>query len=107
MSSKKKPVSKNPWAGLTNEELLYLFYRIDDIRTKIETGLENHKFSKIITDLSGERLISKSLSYKDVEEYKKEEHYILLQSVFSKLKSLAPLIEESDISMKKLAEKLK
>lgn len=93
--------------GLSNEELLLIFYRFDKYLSTLNNNLDNNRVTKVMNTPYGDATAVVSVPKEQVEKFKKTQYYTLVNSVVDKLKPIVELIEECDPSMKELAKEIK
>jgi len=93
--------------GLTNEELLLIFYRFESYLTTLNNNLDNNRTTKVVNTPLGNATAIVNVPQEHVDKFKKTQYYTLVNSVVDKLKPIVELIEECDPSMKELAKEIK
>ncbi len=92
--------------GLSNEEILFLYFRTKEYVDKVNTSLEKKMIATPHETPVGPATKVRVLSDADVEKVKASEYYIIANQVISKLEPVAELISEST-EYEKLVETLK
>jgi hypothetical protein len=93
--------------GLTNEELIMVYYRFEKYLTDMDKNLEKNMISKNVDTPFGNGIAMISVPEEHVEQFKKTQYYGLINSIVAKLKPIVELIEECDAAMKELAQEVK
>lgn len=93
--------------GLTNEEIIMIYYRFDKYLTGLNTNLDKNMISKNVDTPFGNGIALISVPEAHVQEFKKTQYYGILNSIVAKLKPIVDLIEECDPAMKELAQEVK
>jgi glutathione synthase/RimK-type ligase-like ATP-grasp enzyme len=95
------------YKGLTNEEIIMIYYRFDKYLTGLKTNLDKNMISKNVDTPFGNGIALISVPEEHVEQFRQTQYYGLLNSIVEKLKPIVNLIEECDPTMKELAEEVK
>ena len=93
--------------GLTNEEIIMIYYRFDKYLTGLKLNLEKNMISKNVETPFGNGIAMISVPEEHVDQFKQSQYYGLLNSIVAKLKPIVELIEEFDETMKELAQEVK
>jgi len=93
--------------GLTNEEIIMIYYRFDKYLTGLKLNLEKNMISKNVETPFGNGIVTISVPEEHVDQFKQSQYYGLLNSIVAKLKPIVELIEEFDETMKELAQEVK
>jgi hypothetical protein len=97
----------NIYQGLSNEEIIMIYYRFDKYLTNMNSNLEKNMISKHVETPFGNGIAMITVPVEHVEKFKATQYYELLNSIVAKLKPIAELLEDCDPSMKELAETIK
>ena len=95
------------YGGLTNEELIMVYYRFNKYLTGLNDNLDKKMISKSVDTPFGNGIALVSIPEDHVNQFKGTQYYELLNSIVAKLKPIVDLIEECDPAMKELAERVK
>lgn len=95
------------YKGLTNQELIMIYYRFSKYLTGLNTNLDKNIMSKNVETPFGSGIAMIPVPPEHVTEFKQSQYYELLNSIVAKLKPIVDLIEECDPAMKELAETIK
>jgi hypothetical protein len=95
------------FADLTNEELVLVYYRIDNYFNTLNKNLEKNVISKQVETPMGITTSIKEIPKEHVEQFKKSHYYKTLNNVMKKLKPVIAIIEECDDTVIKKLEQLK
>jgi hypothetical protein len=93
--------------GLTNEELIMIYYRFDKYLSGLNVNLDKNVISKQIETPIGSGIALVKIPDEHVQMFKESQYYELLNSIVTKLKPIVSLIEECDPALKILAEEIK
>jgi hypothetical protein len=99
-------MTTDAYKGLTNEEILMIYYRFKRYLDKLEENFKTGRISEPIDTPMGPGVAFKQIDSAYIEEFKQSENYIIAVSVVDKLKPIAEMIEEVP-EMKELASKLR
>jgi hypothetical protein len=95
------------YGGLTNAELLLIYFRFKKYLENLDSNLDQQQISKPIDTPMGKGVAFKKVSSEHVERFKKTEYYKLTRLVVEKLEPIAEIIIECDESLKSLADELR
>lgn len=98
---------KSDYSGLTNEELIMIYYRFEKYLNNLNENLDNNRVTKTVETPFGNGLQVTNVPKEHVEKFKTTQYYSLLNSVVNKLKPIVDLIEECDPKLKQLGEVVK
>jgi hypothetical protein len=105
MATKKKEEEK--YAGLTNQELILVYYRLENYLNVMNKNLDKNVITRQVDTPMGVATAMREVKPEHVEMFKETAFYNTLCEVVTKLKPIAELIEECDDSLKKLIEEFK
>jgi len=97
----------NNYQGLSNEEIIMIYYRFDKYLTGMNANLDKNMISKNVDTPFGNGIAMISVPAEHVEKFKQTQYYELLNSIVAKLKPIVELLEDCDPIMKELAEEVK
>ena len=89
------------FADLTNEELVLVYYRLDNYFSTLNKNLEKNVISKQV------ETPIKEVPKEHVAKFKESHYYNTLTSIINKLKPVVAIIEECDDTVIKQLEQLK
>lgn len=95
------------YGGLSNAELMLVYFRMKKYVDNMEENLKNNKVAKQMHTPLGLATAYMTVPAEHVERFRKTEYYKLANSVVEKLGPLVELIMECDESLKKLADELR
>ncbi len=93
--------------GLSNEEILLVYYRFDKYLKNLNSNLEKNVVTKSIETPFGAAVAVKSVPESHSQKFKESQYFILVNSVVDKLRPIVELIEEFSPELKQLAEEVK
>jgi hypothetical protein len=93
--------------GLTNEEIIMIYYRFDKYLSGLNSNLEQNRISKPVETPMGNGIAIIKVPEEHVKMFKESQYYEILNSIVGKLKPIVNLIEECDPALKTLAEEIK
>lgn len=99
-------MSTDLYKGLSNEEILIIYYRFKRYIDKLEENFKTGRIAEPIDTPMGPGIAFKKIDDAYIEEFKKSENYLIAVSVIDKLKLVVEMIEEVP-EMKDLANKLR
>lgn len=99
--------SNASFKGLTNEELIMVYYRFEKYLTGLNKNLDKNMISKNVDTPFGNGIAMISVPEEHVQQFKESQYYELINSIVAKLKPIVELIEECDTAMKELAQEVK
>lgn len=92
--------------GLSNEEIIFLYYTSLSRYNKKKEELDKGVISKKIPTPVGDAVMFRKISNEHVEKYKNTNYYKLLISTIEKLKPIVEILQDID-EYKKLIEEVK
>lgn len=93
--------------GLSNEELILVYYRFDKYLKSLNENLEKNVMSKNVDTPFGNGIAIVSIPEGHAQKFKETQYFALVNSVVNKLKPIVELIEECSPELKKLADEVK
>jgi len=93
--------------GLTNEEIIMIYYRFEKYLSGLDSNLDKNQISKSIETPVGNGIAIIKVPDEHVKMFKESQYYELLNSIVGKLKPIVSIIEDCDPTMKVLAEEIK
>ena len=104
-AEKKEPEEK--YAGLTNKELVLVYYRLSNHLSTLNKNLEKGVITKQVETPLGVVSAIKQVPAKHITKFKKSLYYHTLCDVVEKLEATIAIIEECDDSIKEILDQLK
>lgn len=95
------------YGGLTNAELLLVYFRFKKYLENLDSNLNQQQISKPIETPLGKGIVIQKVTAEHVERFKKTEYYKLTKLVVEKLEPIAEVILECDDSLQSLANELR
>lgn len=96
MTEETKTVETSPYAGLTNEEILMIYYRFKSHLEKTNKDLKNKKISKPIETPLGTAVAVSRVKDSHIQKFIDSEYYQLINNVVNKLHPVVELLEECE-----------
>lgn len=107
MTQTQEKESQIDLRDFTNEELLVIFYKFENIVSSLDKDLDMKRIGKKIDTPMGPGIAYKVIDDAKVEKLKNSKPYKISKTIVSKLKPLVELIVDCDSEMKELSNKLK
>lgn len=95
------------YGGLTNDEIMLIYYRFKGYLDTLEDNLKNRRVSKVIDTPLGKATAIVNVPEEHVEKFKETRYYALTKAVVAKLGPVVELLEECDTDFKKLSDELR
>lgn len=95
------------YGGLSNAEIIMVYYRFKKYLDQTDENLNNKKISKVIETPLGKATVIKEIPESHVIKFKETEFYKLTKNIVEKLNPVVELILECDESCQKLADELR
>ncbi len=95
------------YGGLSNEEILIVFFRFKKYVDDLESSFEKKQISKAIDTPLGKATAIVGVTQEQIDQFRKSDYYRLSVSVMNKLGPVVDLIMECDDTFKKLADELR
>lgn len=95
------------FAGLSNAEIVFMYYRLKSYMHVLDTNLDKNVVSKQVNTPLGIATAIKEVKPEFVTQFKKTDYYKTACSLMEKLKPVVSVIEECDDSVKQLLKELK
>jgi hypothetical protein len=90
-------MKNDPYAGLSNEELIVIYKKFKDFSNEVNKNLSNNVLHQKVNTPIGEAVRVITLTDEDVEKYKASELYKHSESIVNKLKVIVELISSTDL----------
>ena len=103
----KKTQDNAFYNGLSNDELIMVFYKFKSYLDNMNANLDKNMVTKPIDTPMGQGFMVKEVPKEHVEMFKESRFYKTLTSIVEKLEPVADLIENCDQEMKDLTKHLK
>jgi hypothetical protein len=107
MMTTDKKTSEEKYAGLTNAELVLVYYRLSNHLNTLNKNLEKGVVTKQVETPMGVVSAIKQVPPKSITKFKKSLYYTTLCMVVEKLQPTITIIEECDDSIKEILNQLK
>lgn len=95
------------YGGLTNAELMLVYFRFKKYLDNLEDNLKNNRVSKQIDTPLGRATAIIQVPEEHVEKFKATEYYRLTKNVVEKLTPVVELLIDCDESLQSLANELR
>jgi hypothetical protein len=96
MTQETKTVETAPFAGLSNEEILMIYYRFKSYLERTNQNLKNKKMSKPMDTPLGPAMAFTVVRDSHIQKFVDSEFYHLTNDVVNKLQPIVELLEECD-----------
>lgn len=101
------PANENQFAGLSNAEIVLIYYRLKHYVNMIDTNLEKGYATKTINSPIGISTSLKSVSKEKIKFFKESLYYKTMKDSLEKLEKVSTLIEECDKDVISIIQQLK
>lgn len=105
--AKKNVSEENRFAGLSNIEIIFMYYRLKNYKTVLDKNLDKNVVSKQVETPLGIATAIKEVKPEDVVKFKETEYYKTACDIIEKLTPVVNIIEECDDSVTKLLKQFK
>lgn len=95
------------YGGLTNAELLLVYFRFKRYLENLDSNLNEQKITKQIDTPMGKGVVVQKIPAEHVERFRSTEYYKLTCLIVEKLGPIAEVILECDESLQPLANELR
>lgn len=95
------------YKGLSNYELVTIFYKFKEYYDNLNVNLDNNTITKPIKTPMGIGMVVKEVPKEHIEKFKDSIYYKTLTDIVKKLEPVSNLIEDCDDDIKEYAKKLK
>lgn len=95
------------YGGLSNEELMLVYFRFKKYLDTLEDNLSKNQISKQIDTPMGKATAFMDVSDEHIQKFKATEYYNLTKTLVEKLGPVVELLLECDKNYEKLAEQLR
>lgn len=107
MTKVKETAESIKYGGLSNSEIMVVYYRFKKYIDDLEEGLSKNQISKSVNTPMGKGTAIIQVSDEHIQRFKSSEYYKLSKNVIAKLEPIVELIQECDDSFKQLANELR
>lgn len=95
------------YGGLSNSEIMIIYYRFKKYIDDLEEGLSKNQISKVVNTPMGKGTAIMQVSDDHIQKFKSTEYYKLSKAVVAKLGPIVELLQECDDNFKQLADELR
>jgi hypothetical protein len=95
------------YGGLSNSELMLVYYRFKNYVDNLEEGLSKNQVSKSVNTPMGRATAIVQVSDEHIAKFKSTEYYKLSKAIVAKLGPIVELLQECDDSFKQLSDELR
>lgn len=99
--------NQTDYAGLSNKELILIYYRMNKELTTMNFNLNKGIVSKQVETPMGIATAISQVSTEHIERFKATDYFKTFNEIVEKLKPIVELIVECDDSLKEIAENFK
>ena len=103
----EQTVEDNKFAGLSNAEIVFIYYRLQKYMSNLNINLDKNVMTKIVETPMGMATAMVAVSDENVKKFKESFYYKTAIDTLEKLTPLVKVIEECDDSIKNVLEELK
>jgi hypothetical protein len=107
MSQQVEEQTEERFAGLTNAEITFMYYRLKNYLDTLNKNLDKNMISKQIETPLGIAAAIKEVKPEYVQKFKKTEYYKTACNIIEKLNPVVSIIEQCDDSVIKVLEEFK
>lgn len=107
MSQQVKEKTDDRFAGLSNAEITFMYYRLKNYLDTLNKNLDKNMISKQIETPLGIATAIKEVKPEYVQKFKETEYYKTACNIIEKLNPVVSIIEQCDDSVIKLLEEFK
>jgi hypothetical protein len=107
MATEDQKEAEKKYAGLSNKELVLIYYRLNNYLITLNKNLEKGVITKQVETPMGVVSAIKSVPEKHVAKFRKSLYYTTLCETVEKLHATVAIIEECDDSIKDVLNQLK
>jgi|694.fasta_scaffold50980_5 hypothetical protein len=95
------------YGGLSNSEIMIVYYRFKKYMDDLEEGLSKNQISKTVNTPMGKGTAIMQVPDEHIQKFKATEYYKLSKAVVAKLGPIVELLQECDDNFKQLADELR
>lgn len=107
MTKTEETAESIKYGGLSNSELMLVYYRFKNYVDNLEEGLSKNQVSKSVNTPMGKATAIVQVSDEHIEKFKSTEYYKLSKAIVAKLGPIVELLQECDDSFKQLSDELR
>lgn len=107
MTKTQETTESIKYGGLSNSEIMIVYYRFKKYIDELEEGLSKNQISKSVNTPMGKGTAIIQVSDEHIQKFKSSEYYKLSKNVVAKLGPIVELLEECDDNFKQLANELR
>ena len=107
MSQKVEEQVEEKYAGLTNAEITFMYYRLKNYLDTLNKNLDKNIISKQIETPLGIATAIKEVKPEYVQKFKETEYYKTACDIIEKLNPVVSIIEQCDDNVIKVLEQFK
>lgn len=107
MNQEQETTESIKYGGLSNSEIMIVYYRFKKYIDDLEEGLSKNQISKTVNTPMGKGTAILQVSDENIQKFKSSEYYKLSKNVVAKLGPIVELVEECDDNFKQLANELR
>lgn len=107
MTKTEQTAESIKYGGLSNSELMLVYYRFKNYVDNLEEGLSKNQVSKSVNTPMGKATAIVQVSDEHIEKFKSTEYYKLSKAIVAKLGPIVELLQECDDSFKQLSDELR
>jgi hypothetical protein len=107
MAKKDQTDESIKYGGLSNSEIMLVYYRFKKYVDNLDENLNKNQVTKTVKTPMGNATAIMQISEEHVAKFKATEYYILAKSVVAKLGPIVELLESCDDTFKQLANELR
>ena len=106
MTDNKQVETPEKYAGLTNEEILMIYFRFKRYLDKLNDNVKQKRVSKTVKTPIGEARMFMNVNDSAVQKFLQSDYFILVNGVVEKLQPLVDIISECE-EYKKVIKQIK
>jgi hypothetical protein len=107
MSQQVEEQTEERFAGLTNAEITFMYYRLKNYLDTLNKNLDKNMISKQVETPLGIATAIKEVKPEYVQKFKQTEYYKTACNIIEKLNPVVSIIEQCDDSVIKVLEEFK
>jgi hypothetical protein len=107
MTKTEETTESIKYGGLSNSEIMAVYYRFKRYVDELEEGLAKNQISKTVMTPMGKGTAIIEVSDENIQKFKSTDYYKLSKAVVAKLGPIVELLQECDDDFKRLADELR
>ena len=107
MTKTEQTAESIKYGGLSNSEIMLVYYRFKKYVDKLDENLSKNQITKTVKTPMGDGVAIMQVSDEHIAKFKATEYYILAKSVVAKLGPIVELLESCDDTFKQLSNELR